>query len=61
MFLLSGDPIQPTFTRPDGSVPSAGEYKALDRILFGTDELLLFGDEMVNGLTFLFFDDEGVQ
>ncbi len=61
VMLISGDPIQPTFTRPDGTVPSEGEYGALDRILVGTDELLLFGDEMVSGLTFLFLDDTELQ
>lgn len=51
--VLSGVPFDPTFSRPDGSPFPAAELDALRELLEGTDEVLLFGDEMFSSLAIL--------
>lgn len=55
--LISGDPIEPTYRRPDGTTLEGGQFRAMDRAWVASDQLLLFGDAMVAGVTFLFQED----
>lgn len=52
--VVSGDPAEPAFSRPDGSPFSTVELDALLELLEGTDTVLGFGDRMLSPLTVLF-------
>lgn len=52
--LIGGNPFQPDFTRPDGGFFSDPEEEALMGLLIGSDEVLVFGDQMFASLVGLF-------
>lgn len=52
--VVSGDPLDPTISRPDGSPFSADETDAVLRLIEGPDVVLEFGGEMLSALAVLF-------